>query len=37
MQGEAVWRCERGRLRARLLLAPTERPALQVLDFSKLD
>jgi CubicO group peptidase (beta-lactamase class C family) len=37
MQGEAVWRCERGRLRARLLLAPTVQPSLQVLDFAKVE
>jgi serine-type D-Ala-D-Ala carboxypeptidase/endopeptidase len=37
MQGLAVWRCERGRLQARLLLAPTTPPTLQVLEFSKAD
>lgn len=36
-QGEAFWRCERGGLRARMLLAPTVQPSLQQLDFAKVD
>jgi CubicO group peptidase (beta-lactamase class C family) len=32
-QGEAIWKCEKGRLRAQMLLAPTARPGLQTLEF----
>jgi CubicO group peptidase (beta-lactamase class C family) len=35
LEGEAVWACDRGRLRARLLLAPTAQPSLQSLEFSR--
>lgn len=35
LEGEAVWACDRGRLRARLLLAPTARASLQALEFSR--
>lgn len=36
-QAQAVWTCERGRLRARMLLAPTTPPTLQALNFDRLD
>lgn len=37
MQGEAIWTCERGRLRAKMLPAPTTRPSLQTLDWDKMN
>lgn len=37
MQGEAIWTCERGRLRARMLVAPTLQPSLQMLDWDKMN
>ena len=37
LEGEAIWTCERGRLRAKMLLAPTVRPSLQTLEWERMN
>lgn len=37
LEGEAIWVCDRGRLRAKMLLAPTVRPSVQNLDLERMN
>lgn len=34
---QAIWTCERGRLRAKILIAPTVPPSLQTVDWDKMN